>query len=236
MNLSGRRMNVQALADFGELSQKTRKHLVKVYSLLGGTTLSAFVGAGVGMYLEVGGLLTMILGFGALFWLWSIPHTRETEKKRCGILLGFGLIEGVSLSPLLRMVIEVDSWIVVGALLATTTIFVCFSLCALLAEKRSWLFLGGFLSSAVGMMAIMNLANIFVRSSVVFDINVYLGLLIFCGFVIFDTQVIIEKSKVSEDYVSHSLELFLDLVNIFVRLLIILSKNNKKKGGNSRSR
>jgi len=90
-----------------------------------------------------------------------------------------------------------------------------------------------------------------------------LGLVTFCAYVLFDTQMIIEKSSNGyQDFVLHALDLFLgkennfeyyvayiilttyanfimlDFVSIFVRILIILmrnaEKNNKKKERESR--
>ena len=54
--------------------------------------------------------------------------------------------------------------------------------------------------------------------------ELYFGLLLFCGFVLFDTQLIVEKfNHGNDDFIWHSLDLFLDFVNIFRRLLVILA-------------
>lgn len=44
-----------------------------------------------------------------------------------------------------------------------------------------------------------------------------------CGFVLYDTQLIIEKRRHGDkDFISHSVDLFVDLLGIFRRLVIIL--------------
>ena len=51
----------------------------------------------------------------------------------------------------------------------------------------------------------------------------YLSLGVFCAYILYDTQLIIEKKRMGdEDFLSHSLMLFLDLVNVFIKLLRIL--------------
>lgn len=53
----------------------------------------------------------------------------------------------------------------------------------------------------------------------------YLGLLIMCGFVLYDTQLIIEKRLAGDkDFVTHSIDLFIDFIGIFRRLMVILSQ------------
>jgi len=51
-----------------------------------------------------------------------------------------------------------------------------------------------------------------------------------CGFVLYDTQMIIEKHRMGDkDYIQHSLSLFVDMINIFRRLLIILTQKEQQK-------
>jgi len=80
------------------------------------------------------------------------------------------------------------------------------------------------------MMLMLLFVNIFIGSYLVMQFELYFGLLLFCGFVLFDTQLIVEKFNLgNDDFIWHSLDLFLDFVNIFRRLLIILASKEKKR-------
>ena len=173
--------------------------------------------------------MSTIVGFGLLIWLLMTPHSNENLQKRFLILMGFGFMQGMGLGRLVNFALDLDSSIVLNAFLGTAAIFVCFTVCSLMAERRSLLFLGGLLSSSLSFLILINFVNIFVRNAAVADASLYLGLFIFSLFIIFDTQLIIEKASYSSDFIGHSLELFLDLVQVFVRLIIIFSKKSKKK-------
>ncbi|CAF4251670.1 unnamed protein product, partial [Adineta steineri] len=68
-------------------------------------------------------------------------------------------------------------------------------------------------------------------------INLYFGLAIACGYVLYDTQLIIERANNGDmHYVKHALLLFTDLVDIFVRILIILIKNSTNKEKKNKNR
>lgn len=59
----------------------------------------------------------------------------------------------------------------------------------------------------------------------------YIGLFAMAGFILYDTQAIMEKRRAgSTDCVKHSLDLFFDLATVFRRLLIILTQKVSVRG------
>jgi hypothetical protein len=109
-------------------------------------------------------------------------------------------------------------------------------------------------------------------SSGLFEVELYGGLLMFMGYIVFDTQVLVEAFRIwsvgadgavvrgkwtrasallitlactqmiiedahagRKDFVAHALDLLIDLVAVFVRLLIILTRNANKKERKQRS-
>lgn len=53
------------------------------------------------------------------------------------------------------------------------------------------------------------------------------GALLFSGFIIFDTQMIMKRVS-PEDYITATIELYLDIINLFIEILKILEKVNRK--------
>ena len=75
------------------------------------------------------------------------------------------------------------------------------------------------------MMWMSLLNSFFFRSPTVMVNEIYLGALIFAGFILYDTQLIIERAeRGSRDYIGHSVDLFLDGIALFSRLLVILMR------------
>lgn len=55
------------------------------------------------------------------------------------------------------------------------------------------------------------------------NLQVYFGLLIFLGYMVYDTQEIIERAHRGDmDYIKHALTLFTDFVAVLVRILVIM--------------
>ncbi|XP_064646507.1 probable Bax inhibitor 1 [Lineus longissimus] len=220
---------------FDKLEKPVRVHLKNVYSCLAIAMLSAAVGGYIHLFTGIfqGGLLTSLVSIGLLVLLGITPNTRENLMKRLGMLVGFAFCSGISMGPLMSMVIQINPSIVPTAFMGTTVIFVCFSLCALLSDQRTWLYLGGTLFSGLSLLMMLSLFNIFLGSRLIFEVNLYLGLIIMCGFILYDTQLIVEKRRRGdEDYIWHCIDLFIDFIQIFRKLMIILSSKEEKKRRN----
>lgn len=231
MNVFDRNINFDALFKFSQISHSTQQHLKNVYASLAVCLLVAATGSYI--YIITGmfqGGLTMLGSLAMMVWLAMTPHSPQTEKKRLAILAAFAFFTGLGLGPLMDYVISVNPSIILTAFLGTSVIFACFTLSALYAKRRTYLFLGGTLMSGLTVLLLVSVLNMFFASEIVFKAHVYLGLAIMCGFVLFDTQLIIEKAEMGDkDYIWHCVDLFLDFVTIFRKLVIILSMNEKEK-------
>ncbi|XP_014245511.1 bax inhibitor 1 [Cimex lectularius] len=216
-----------------KLEQPVRQHLKNVYACLTMAMMSAATGAYVDLYTSF--LSNNILPFFAtLGFLLALYYTKDNGKNqllRLSFLLGFSFFSGLSIGSLLEQVIMIDPSIVPTAFLSTSLIFVSFSLSAIMAKRGYWLFLGGIISSILSALIIFSLATVFFRSAMLFQVHLYIGFLLMCAFVLYDTQLIIEKRLHGDkDFIAHSVELFIDFIGIFRRLLVILAQkeNNKR--------
>jgi FtsH-binding integral membrane protein len=232
------KFNLQTLFDFSNLQPRVQNHLKNVYSCL----LIATLCATLGVFLSMHGWLNYprLAIFGSIIttiWLFTIDFNARTQMKCFALMSATALFTGIYLSPLINLAIAVDPQIVMTAFLLTTTIFVCFTLSALLTQKRTYLYLGGLLGTGTSVMLLLSLMNIFGRSQLIFNVNLYLGLLIACGYILYDTQLIVERAVRGDmNYVKHALTLFIDMVDLFVRILIILLKNSQNKNKKSNNR
>ncbi|XP_076169416.1 bax Inhibitor-1 [Ptiloglossa arizonensis] len=214
------------------LELPVRQHLKNVYACLSMSTVAAAVGVYVHFYSQFlqANMLTTLGTFGLLYGLMSTPDNGKNQKLRLGYLLGFAFLSGLGLGPLFQTIIAINPSIIMTALIGTTVIFVSFSISALLAERGYWLYLGGTLIWLLSIIVMLSFINLFLRWSLFYQAHLYGGLFLMCGFVIYDTQLIIEKFHAgSKDFVLHSLDLFVDFIDIFRHLLIILEQKESSK-------
>jgi len=244
--------DLTSIFKMSNLSSSTQKHLVDVYSLLSFAMAVAAGGAFLHTlrltwlteagFLSIVGCIAMMV---CLIFVFphveedrysnpKVPAARDAYLKRISLrkklFLAFSFFEGLGLGPLVEVAHLVHPGAVPIALVTTTLIFLSFTASALYSPRRSYLFLGAILGSVLSVLCILSLANIFYRSEAVASIGLYGGLLVFTGYLLYDTQIIVEKAEHgSSDTTGHALELFLDIINIFVRIVVILMKRQKRK-------
>uniref|UniRef100_A0A803LUG3 Bax inhibitor 1 n=1 Tax=Chenopodium quinoa TaxID=63459 RepID=A0A803LUG3_CHEQI len=218
----GSSWNFDAFKNLHEISPTVQSHLRQVYL----TLCCALVASAVGSYLHIlwniGGLLTTLACLGCMAWLHA-THPYE-EKKRVGLLMTAAAFEGASIGPLVDLAIQVDPSLLVSAFVGCAIAFGCFSAAAMFAKRREFLYLGALLSSGVSILFWLHFASsLFGGYAAIFKFELYFGLLVFVGYIVFDTQQIIEKAHFGDlDYVKHALTLFTDFIAVFVRILIIM--------------
>lgn len=186
----------------------------------------AVVGSYIHLYgIWEAGLISALGAIGLVIGLHVMKDNGKNFNTRFGMLMGLGFLSGHGLGPLLDHIILLNPQIIVTALVGTSVVFVSFSIAALLAERGKYLFLGGILMSIINAMAIFGLANILFRSTMVYQMQLYVGLGVMSTFILYDTQAIIEKYRIgNRDCIVHSLDLFVDFISVFRRLLIILTQ------------
>ncbi|KAD0215457.1 hypothetical protein E3N88_44620 [Mikania micrantha] len=214
-----------SLKDFRQISPLVKNHLKLVYLSLCFALLASAVGAYLHIIWNIGGVLTTLATLGCMSLLLAIPLYEE--KKRVCMLMLSALLQGVSIGPLIKLAINFDPSILVTAFVGTAIVFACFSGAAMLAKRREYLYLGGFLSSCVSILLWLHFASSIFGGSLSLNIMLYSGLLVFVGYMVYDTQDIIEKAHLGDlDYVSHALTLFIDFIAVFLRILVIMLKNS----------
>eukprot|EP01027_Heterolobosea_sp_BB2_P024081 GEZU01036245.1.p2 GENE.GEZU01036245.1~~GEZU01036245.1.p2 ORF type:complete len:244 (-),score=74.72 GEZU01036245.1:395-1126(-) len=232
-------INWQAVFNFNDISAKTQNHLKTVYT----TLLASVATSALGVYFQIethfSTNLSFFLTFSLLMYVILSPSFGTHPKSRARLLglLGFSFFEGASLGPLVEYTLFLDPRIVLIAFASTAVIFACFTGAALFAQRRSYLYLGGVCSSALSLMCFMGFVSFFINLPAMFFVQLYAGLLVFCAYVIYDTQLIVEKASAGDtNYINHTLELFVDFVAIFVRILIILADKERKKENDNNKR
>ncbi|KAK9716301.1 hypothetical protein RND81_06G223900 [Saponaria officinalis] len=225
----GNSWNFDTFKNFRHFSPVVQSHLQKVYL----TLCCALVASAVGSYLHIlwniGGLLTTLACLGCMTWLLAVsPHE---ERKRSGLLMAAAVFEGASIGPLVQVAIEIDPSILVSAFVGCAIAFGCFSAAAMVAKRQEYLWLGAVCSSGLSLLFWLQFASsLFGGLTSLFKFELYFGLLVFVGYIVFDTQMIIEKAHHGDlDHVKHALTLFTDFIAVFVRILVILLKNSTEK-------
>jgi len=206
--------------------------------------LCAAIGSALHVYYHIGGMITHLLTAVLIVAIaadraessYSTPQTHILNlPRRVWMVAALGVCQGASIGPLIQLALYIEPQILLTALTLTANLFVCFTLTALYIPRRSTFAFASILSSSLSFLVLISFLSLFFPSVWFYKIQLYLGLLVFSGYILFDTQQVINRAEnghVGGDiYVDDAVQLFTNLVAVFVRILIILieqsGKNNK---------
>lgn len=185
------------------------------------TVLGAWLGVETGLSKVLGGWVGLVVilagGFG---FIYAIEKTKNSATG-VPILLGFTFFMGLMISSLIAAVLgfKNGSSLVMTAFGGTAGVFfVMASLASVIKRDLSgmgkWLFVGAIV------MMVGGIINVFVGSSVGMMVISMMGIAIFSAYMLYDIKQIIDGGETN--YISATLALYLDIINVFQSLLALL--------------
>lgn len=201
----------------------------KVYALFFAATLFAVGGVFIGFNfppLMIAAaqhpLIMFFLMIGGIFAAQAVRHKPGINLVA---LFSFTTLTGIVISPLLYLIGRTNPASITQAGLLTVGIFGGLTAYVFLT-KRDFSFLGGMLTVGLIIIVLASLMNIFIGSlGMGFALAVGV-LLLFSGFVLYDTSNIIRRYPTTE-YVAGALDLYLDAFNIFLAVLRLLNSGRR---------
>ncbi|KAL4788713.1 inhibitor of apoptosis-promoting Bax1-domain-containing protein [Aspergillus varians] len=166
--------------------------------------------------------LMMVSVFGALGFLLVTYWKRKSYPANLLFLAGFTILEAYAVSVATSFY---ESRIVVQALILTLGLFVALTLfaCQTKYDFTNWM---PYLFGALWFLILFGFVSVFVPYNSTMDL-IYGGLaaLIFSGYILVDTQLILRHYHVEEE-IAASIALYLDVLNLFLAILRILNNQN----------
>ena len=192
----------------------------KVYSLLAMSMGTAAIGA----YLGSGPLLLLVAPNMMLFFILQIAliFFASFAARKPGLnmvaLFSFTTVSGLTLGPLLYQVgpsIAAEAFALTAITFAGLSMYVVYS-------KKDFSFMSGFLMTGLIVLVVGGLLNMFfIQSGMMHFVMSGASVLLFGGFILYDTSNILRYYG-TDEHVSATLALYLDVLNLFIALLSIL--------------
>ena len=175
-------------------------------------------------WVSLGG--SLVLTIGTMLGTQMISYENTLPKH--AMWLAFNSCIAASLAPLGYL----GGPIVLKAAAVTGCVVGALSIAGAAAPSEDWLQFRGPLSIGLGIVVGASLCQMFFpASSLLYNISMYGGLAVFGGFVMYDTAKMRRMAQYSPrfDPINASLGVYMDSVNIFVRVAQLLAGGNRKK-------
>lgn len=185
-------------------------------------------------WMALGVSIAAMIGSGML--VRSIPYQSAPSAKQAAWLLHCAVL-GAVVAPICLLggpILLKAAWYTAGMVGGLSTVAAC-------APSDKFLSWGAPLAMGFGIVFCASLGSMFLPpttalGSGLYSVAMYGGLILFGGFLLYDTQKIIHKAErhpvgygvAPFDPVNASVGIYLDTINIFIRIATLLAGNKKK--------
>lgn len=202
----------------------------KVYSLFFASILFAIGGVMIGFMnpdlmiaVVENRLIVLLLLIGGVIGAQAVRHVKGVNLVA---FFAFTTMTGVIISPLLFWASQVNPASIFQAGVLTVGIFGGLTAYVFIT-KKDFSFMRGMLTVGLIIIVLASLTNVFFVGSFGLQFAVAIGaLLLFSGFVLYDTSNIIRRYPTNE-YIAGAMDLYLDAFNIFLALIRILNAGRR---------
>ncbi|KIF82443.1 Bax inhibitor-1/YccA family protein [Noviherbaspirillum autotrophicum] len=219
----------QPLQTYGTSSEALvvrNRVLRNTYWLLALSMIPTILGAWLGVQIKfsffpgspfIGFMMFLGIAFG---FFYAIEKTKNSGVG-VAVLLGFTFFMGLMLSRLIEHTLHFSNGasLIMTAFGGTASIFAGMATIATVS-KRDFSGLGKWLFAGMLVILVAALANAFLHLSALYLVVSVLAIVIFSAYILFDVQQIINGGETN--YISATLNIYLDIYNIFSNLLALL--------------
>merc|ERR1712215_110239 len=186
-------------------------------------------------WMALGVSIAAMIGSGML--VRSMPYQTAPSAKQAAWLLHCAVL-GAVVAPICLLggpILTRAAWYTAGMVGGLSTVAVC-------APSDKFLYMGGPLAMGLGVVFCASIASAFLPPTTamgagMYSIAMHGGLILFGAFLLYDTQKIIYKAERHPvgygappfDPVNASISIYMDTINIFIRIAQLLAGGNRRK-------
>ncbi|ELV8691884.1 Bax inhibitor-1/YccA family protein [Vibrio vulnificus] len=208
-----------------ESTLQTNKVLKNTYFLLSMTLVTSAIAAVATMAVGISPMMALVMqvaAIGILFF--ALPRSINSSMGIVWTFV-FTTLMGGALGPMLTYYASIPSGptIIAQALGLTGMVFLGLSAYTI-TSKKDFSFMRNFLMAGLIIVIVAAIINIFVGSTLGQLVISSVSALVFSGFILFDTSRIVRGEETN--YVSATISMYLNILNLFTSLLSILGIMN----------
>ncbi|EGQ8022924.1 Bax inhibitor-1/YccA family protein [Vibrio vulnificus] len=208
-----------------ESTLQTNKVLKNTYFLLSMTLVTSAIAAVATMAIGISPMMALVMQIAAIGILFfALPRSINSSMGIVWTFV-FTTLMGGALGPMLTYYASIPSGptIIAQALGLTGMVFLGLSAYTI-TSKKDFSFMRNFLMAGLIIVIVAAIINIFVGSTLGQLVISSVSALVFSGFILFDTSRIVRGEETN--YVSATISMYLNILNLFTSLLSILGIMN----------